>query len=98
MSRRREEVRPCHGQAAYLQEGEDEAHGEVGQPVEGPSHDVGGRPVGLLEELCCDQEGNPRWKTRTAQQSILQRGEALQSTAAAAQTDRQTCTYVHVRK
>ena len=29
----------------YLQEGEDEANGEVAEPVEGPPHDVGGRAV-----------------------------------------------------
>lgn len=41
-----------------LQEGEDEADGEVGQPVEAAGHRVGRRPVRLLEQLCGDQEGD----------------------------------------
>lgn len=42
----------------YLQEGEDEANGEVAEPVEGPPNNVGSRAVGLREELCCHQEGD----------------------------------------
>jgi len=42
----------------YLQEGEDEADGEVAEPVEGPPHDVGSRAMRLCEELCCHQEGD----------------------------------------
>lgn len=52
------------GHTAYsfhLQEGEDEAHSEVGQPVEGSSNNVGSWAVGLFKQLRCDQEGNPRW-------------------------------------
>lgn len=39
-----------------LQKGKDEANGEVGQPVEATSNSVGSRSVGLLKELCSDQE------------------------------------------
>lgn len=41
-----------------LQEGEHEADGEVGQPVEATGHSVGSRSVRLLKQLCGDQEGD----------------------------------------
>lgn len=41
-----------------LQEGEHKADGEVGQPVEATGHSVRSRSVGLLKQLCGDQEGN----------------------------------------
>lgn len=48
----------------YLQEGEDEADGEVAKPVEGPSHNVGGWAVRLREELGCHQEGDTSCRGR----------------------------------
>ena len=51
------------GVVSDLEEGEDEAHGEVGDPVEGAPHDVGGGPVGLLEELRRHEEGHARCNT-----------------------------------
>lgn len=47
-----------------LQEGEDEADGEVGQPVEAAGHRVRRRSVRLLEQLCRDQEGDAGCDTR----------------------------------
>lgn len=48
-----------------LEEGKDEANGEVGQPVEAAGHGVGRRSVRLLKELGCDQKRNAGWKDRT---------------------------------
>lgn len=42
----------------YLQEGEDEANGEVAEPVEGAPDDVGGWAMRLHEELSCHQKGD----------------------------------------
>lgn len=42
----------------YLDEGEDEAHDEVGEPVDRARHDEGRRPLGLLEELAGQDKGD----------------------------------------
>lgn len=49
--------------SSHLHEGEDEAHSEVGNPVQWPSNYVGCWAVGLFKQLCSDQEGDPRWNT-----------------------------------
>lgn len=48
----------------YLQEGEDEADGEVAEPVERAPHNVGSGAVGLHEELSCHQEGDTSCRGR----------------------------------
>lgn len=55
-------ARVCLDQVTRLYEGEEEAHGEVGQPVYGPGDHEGSRPVGLFEELPGQDEGDPAWQ------------------------------------
>lgn len=45
-------------QAAHLYEWEQEAHGEVGQPVHGPGDHEGSRSVGLFKQLPGQDEGD----------------------------------------
>lgn len=45
-------------QAAHLYEWEQEAHGEVGQPVDGPGDHEGSRSVGLFKQLPGQDEGD----------------------------------------
>lgn len=45
----------------YLDEGEDQAHGEVGQPVHASPHHEGRRPGGLQEDLGDEQRGDGTW-------------------------------------
>ena len=46
---------PCQ---SHLNEWEEEANGEVGEPVDGAHHGKGSWPLGLLEELAGQDEGN----------------------------------------
>lgn len=52
--------RASHGQEtprrSYLNEREEEPHGEVGEPVDGARDDESSRPLGLLEELAGQDE------------------------------------------
>lgn len=48
-------------EVTHLYEREQEAHGEVGQPVHGAGDHEGSRPVGLLEQLPGQDEGDPAW-------------------------------------
>lgn len=48
----------------YLQEGEDEADGEVAEPVERAPHNVGSWAVRLHEELGCHQEWDTSCRER----------------------------------
>ena len=43
---------------SYLDEREEEPHDEVGEPVDSARHDEGCRPLGLLEELAGQDEGD----------------------------------------
>lgn len=43
---------------SYLDEREEQPHGEVGEPVDGARHDEGRRPLRLLEELAGQDEGD----------------------------------------
>lgn len=45
-------------QAAHLYEWEQEAHSEVGQPVDGPGDHEGSRSVGLFKQLPGQDEGD----------------------------------------
>lgn len=45
-------------QVTHLYEREQEAHGEVGQPVYGPGDHEGSRPVGLFKQLPGQDEGD----------------------------------------
>lgn len=42
----------------YLNEGEEQAHGEVGEPVDAAPHHEGGWPGGLQEDLGDEQRGD----------------------------------------
>lgn len=57
----RSEVEQLECDSSHLHEREDEAHGEVGNPVKGTSNDVGRWAVGLFEQLRSYQERDPRW-------------------------------------
>lgn len=46
------------GQVTHLYEREQEAHSEVGQPVDGPGDHEGSRPVGLFKQLPGQDEGD----------------------------------------
>lgn len=48
----------CPTRGHYLQEREDEADGEIAEPIERPPQDIGSRAVGLREELGRHQEGD----------------------------------------
>lgn len=48
----------------YLNEWEDQAHSEVGEPVDTAPHHVGGRPGGLQEDLGDEQCGDRTWGRR----------------------------------
>lgn len=60
-----------------LHEGEDEADGEVGQPVEAAGHRVGRRSVRLLEELGGDQEGDAGCDTTHTGGGVSQENNTL---------------------
>lgn len=49
------------GVQTLLNEWEEEADGEVGEPVDGAHHCKGSWPLGLLEELAGQDEGNATW-------------------------------------
>lgn len=52
----------CLDQVAHLYEWEQEAHGEVSQPVHGPGDHEGSRSVGLFEQLPGQDEGDTTWQ------------------------------------
>lgn len=51
-------------EVTHLDEREEEAHGEVGQPVHGAGDHEGGRSVGLFEQFTSQDEGDATWQTR----------------------------------
>lgn len=57
-----ESARGCLDEVTHLYEREEEAHGEVGQPVYGAGDHEGGGPVGLFKELPGQDEGDTAWQ------------------------------------
>lgn len=51
-------MNPGPSGCTYLNEWEDQAHGEVGEPVDAAPHHVGGWPGGLQEDLGDEQRGD----------------------------------------
>lgn len=45
----------------YLDEREEQSHGEVGEPVDCPSYHECSWPLWLLEKLSSQDKGNPTW-------------------------------------
>lgn len=56
-----------------LDEGEEEAHGEVGEPVDGASYDEGRRPLGLLEELAGQDKGDAACRENRGAELVTRR-------------------------
>lgn len=55
-------ARGCLDEVTHLYEREQEAHGEVGQPVYGAGDHEGSRPVGLFKQLPGQDEGDTAWQ------------------------------------
>lgn len=70
------------GEVTYLDEGKQEAHGKVGQPIYGACDHEGCRAVRLLKQLSGQDEGDPTWRggqeTRSVMVVVSQRPSELE--------------------
>lgn len=70
-------MRVRSGEAAYLDEGKQKAHGKIGQPVNGAGDHEGSRAVRLLKQFSGQDEGDSTWRggqeTRSVRAAASQR-------------------------